>query len=115
MNPVEGVKRMFTLDNLIEVLKAVAKTALLFLVGWLIVKSALPEIVSLARTPSLPVGAIGSVLWSLTLKLLVWSVALFAGVAVLDAAYQRYSFTKKMRMSLRDIRRRRRRAKAIRT
>jgi flagellar biosynthesis protein FlhB len=39
MNPVEGVKRMFTMDNLIEVLKAVAKTALLFLVGWLVVKS----------------------------------------------------------------------------
>ena len=103
MNPVEGVKRMFTLDNLVEVLKAVAKTALLFLVGWLLVKSALPEIVNLARSPSLPVGALGSVLWSLTLKLLIWSVALFAGVAVLDAAYQRHSFTKKMRMSMRDI------------
>ena len=29
MNPVEGVKRMFTMDNLVEVAKAVAKTALL--------------------------------------------------------------------------------------
>jgi type III secretion protein U len=30
-------------------------------------------------------------------------VALFALVAILDAAYQRWSFTKKMRMSMRDI------------
>jgi type III secretion YscU/HrpY family protein len=103
LNPVEGVKRMFTLDNLIEVVKAVAKTALLFLIGWLVVKSALPQIVALARTPSLPPQAIGALLWDLSLKLLAWTVAIFALVALLDAAYQRYSFTKKMRMSLRDI------------
>lgn len=103
MNPVEGVKRMFSMDNLIEVLKALAKTALLFLVGWLLVKSALPEIVNLARSPTLPVGAVASVMWSLTLKLLIWSTVLFAGVAVLDAAWQHHSFGKKMHMSLRDI------------
>src|SRR2546430_1251684 len=34
MNPVEGVKKMFTMDNLIELIKSIAKTALLFLVGW---------------------------------------------------------------------------------
>jgi hypothetical protein len=28
--------------------------------------------------------AVGSVLWSLTLKLLTWTVAVFAGVALLD-------------------------------
>lgn len=103
MNPVEGVKRMFTMDNLIEVLKAVAKTALLFLVGWLVVKSALPEIIGLARSPSMPPQILGAVLWDLSVKLLAWTVALFALVSLLDAAYQRYSYTKKMRMSLRDI------------
>lgn len=103
MNPVEGVKRMFSIDHLVEVLMAVAKTALLFLVGWLVVKSALPQIVDLARSPSVPPAAIGTLLWDLTLKLLAWTVALFALISLLDAAYQRYSFEKKMRMSLRDI------------
>lgn len=103
LNPVEGVKRMFSMDNLVEVLKAVAKTALLFLVGWLVVKSALPQIVGLARSPSMPPQIIGALVWDLTLKLLAWTVALFALISLLDAAYQRYSYTKKMRMSLRDI------------
>lgn len=103
MNPVEGMKRMFSIDNLIEVIKALAKTVLLFLVGWLIVKSALPQIVGLARSPDLPPQAIGALMWQLTLKLMAWTVALFAMVSVLDVAYQRYSFTKKMRMSIRDI------------
>jgi type III secretion YscU/HrpY family protein len=104
MNPVEGVKRMFSMDNLIEVVKAVAKTALLFLIGWLVVRAALPQIVGLARAPTLPPQAIGVMVWDLTVQALAWTVAIFALVSLLDAAYQRYSFTKKMRMSLRDIR-----------
>jgi flagellar biosynthesis protein FlhB len=35
---------------------------------------------------------------------MAWSVALCALVSILDAAWQRHSFTKKMRMSMRDIR-----------
>jgi type III secretion protein U len=103
LNPVAGVKRMFSMDNLIEVVKALAKTALLFLVGWLVVKAALPQMVGLARSAEVPVRALGALLWDLTFKLAAWTVALFAFVALLDAAYQRWSFTKKMRMSLRDI------------
>ena len=103
MNPVEGVKKMFTLDNLIELVKSVAKTALLFLVGWLVIKSEIPQIVGLARSTELPVQAMGALMWKVTLHLLAWTVALFALIALLDAAYQRYSFTKKMRMSMRDI------------
>ena len=103
MNPVEGVKRMFTMDNLIEVIKALAKTAVLFLLGWLVVKPALPQIVGLARSPTLAPQTIGLLIWDLTVKLLAWTIATFALVSLLDAAYQRWSFTKKMRMSMRDI------------
>jgi flagellar biosynthesis protein FlhB len=103
MNPVEGVKRMFSMDNLIEVLKAVAKTALLFFIGWMVVKSALPQIVGLARSPEQPVQVIGALVWHLTVQAVAWTLAIFALVAMLDAVYQRYSFTKKMRMSIRDI------------
>ena len=103
MNPVEGVKRMFTMDNLIEVIKALAKTAVLFLLGWLVVKPALGQIVGLARSPTLAPQTIGLLVWDLTVKLLAWTIATFAMVSLLDAAYQRWSFTKKMRMSMRDI------------
>jgi flagellar biosynthetic protein FlhB/type III secretion protein U len=103
LNPVEGFKRMFSMDNLIEVVKSLAKTALLFTIGWLLVKSALPQIVLLARSPDLTAQAISGLLWSLTVKLMAWTIALFALLSLLDAAYQKYSFTKKMRMSMRDI------------
>lgn len=103
LNPVEGFKRMFSMDNVIEVVKALVKTALLFVVGWLLVKSALPQIVMLARSAELSAQALSGLIWSLTIKLMAWTVALFAGLSLLDAAYQKYSFMKKMRMSMRDI------------
>jgi type III secretion protein U len=104
MNPVEGVKRMFSMDHLIEVFKALAKTVLLLVVGWLVVRGLLPQMVLLGRTADLPAAAIGALMHTVTMQLMGWAVGLFALVAILDAVYQRHSFLKKMRMSLRDIR-----------
>lgn len=102
MNPVEGVKRMFTMDNLVEVAKAAAKTAALLGIGWLAVTALLPQLVHLpfAARPE----AVGSALWATAKPVLLWTVALFALLSFLDAVYQRWSFMKKMRMSRRDIR-----------
>ena len=101
LNPVAGVKKMFSVDNLIEVLKAAIKTCLLFFIGWTVVKLLMPQIVLL---PTAEPALTGTALWQVALKLLAWTVGVFALVSVLDVAWQRHSFTKKMRMSLRDIR-----------
>jgi len=101
LNPAAGVKRMFSMDNLVEVLKAVAKTALLFAIGWLVLRSLMPQFALLSTAPP---GAIGDALWALSLRLLAWTLGVFALVSVLDIVWQRHSFTKKNRMSLRDIR-----------
>jgi len=103
LDPAAGLKRMVSVDNLVNILKALAKTALLFAAGWIVVRAALPDIIGLARA-DMPPQTVGAVLQSLTLKLGAWTVGLFAFVSVLDAAYQRYSFMRKMRMSRRDIR-----------
>ena len=102
MNPVEGVKRMFTMDALVELLKAVLKSATLLGIAWLVVVSLLPQL-SLLPQSARP-ALLGSALWAAAKPVLVWTLALFALLALLDAVYQRWSFTKKMRMSRRDIR-----------
>jgi type III secretion protein U len=103
LDPAAGIKRMFSVDHLVDVVKALAKTALLLAAGWIVVRAALPDIVGLARA-GVPAQTVGAALWSLTLQLGAWTVGLFALVSVLDAGYQRYSFMRKMRMSRRDIR-----------
>lgn len=101
LDPAAGVKRMFSMDNLIEVLKAVVKTALLLAIGWLVLRALLPQIALLGgATPD----AMGTALWQVSFKLVAWTLGVFAAVSVLDFVWQRHSFTKKNRMSLRDIR-----------
>jgi type III secretion YscU/HrpY family protein len=100
LNPASGMKRMFSLDNLVEVFKSIAKTALLFLIGWLILKSFLPELITL---PYMVTPTIGNTFWDMFFMLIVWTVGIFTFIAILDVGYQKFSYIKKLRMSLRDI------------
>ena len=100
LNPAEGIKRMFSMDNFIEVIKSIAKTALLFFIGWLVLKNFLPELILMPQTDP---SSISGGIWAIGLKLFMWTVGIFSFVAILDSAYQNFSFTKKMRMSMRDI------------
>lgn len=104
LNPAAGVKRMFSLDNLVELVKSVGKTVLLLLIGALVARALLPQIIGLVHSEAVPTEAIGALVWDATVQLVAWTVAVFAGVAALDAVWQRHSYTKKLRMSLRDIR-----------
>jgi type III secretion protein U len=102
MNPVEGVKKMFTMDALVELLKSIAKSVALGLIGWLAIKAVIPQLalLPLSTRPEL----LGNALWEAARPVLVWTVVMFALLALLDGVYQRFSFTKRMRMSMRDIR-----------
>ncbi|MET0026408.1 MAG: type III secretion system export apparatus subunit SctU [Candidatus Thiodiazotropha sp.] len=100
LNPASGLKRMFSLDNLVEVIKSIAKTALLFLIGWLILKSYIPNLTQLPVTVT---ESVGQTFWDMFLMLLIWTVGIFSLIAILDAGYQRFSYIKKLRMSMRDI------------
>ena len=104
LNPAEGIKRMLSMDNLVELLKNIGKTALLIVIGSLVAWSFLPQIVGLARSPQVPPQALGDLIWQITVQIVAWTLGVFALVAMLDAVWQRHSFTRKLRMSLRDIR-----------
>lgn len=101
MNPGEGLKRMFNTDNLFEVAKSLIKTFLLIGLTLLVLSGQLDRIMMLpGGDPEDSMRAFGA----LTFRLLAWTLVIFVFVAVLDLAYQKFSFTKKMRMSMRDIR-----------
>ena len=113
LNPVAGMKRMFSMDNVIELVKTMAKAALIVMVIWLVLRGSLGEIVERTGPLLQPAAqtdgraAAASVLGftgSLVRQALLWTFAVFVMVAVLDLAWQKHSFLKKMRMSLRDIR-----------
>jgi type III secretion protein U len=112
MNPVEGLKRMFGKDGLVELAKTLAKAALVVLVVVIVLKGAVADsgaILSLARTS--PVAGNGQMvaaiaaqnMQGLVLQLFALIVLAFLFVAILDRLYSKHAFIKKMMMSMRDI------------
>jgi type III secretion protein U len=112
MNPVEGLKRMFGKDGLVELAKTLVKAALVLLVVTVVLKTAIAEsgdILNLAR--SSPVAGNGPAvaslaaqnMYMLTMQLFGLVVLVFMFVAILDRLYAKHAFIKKMMMSMRDI------------
>jgi type III secretion protein U len=100
MNPVEGIKRLFSQQNLVEVIKAIAKSGLLIgLFVWVL----FALIGQFVKLPYAPPEAMGDALWIAVKRLATGVIFVFFFVSVLDAFYQRHAFTKKMKMSRRDI------------
>ncbi len=100
MNPLSGLKRMFSAQSLVELGKSLLKVSLLFgiMVGliWnnaqdLIKLNQLPVSVALAKGTRLLAG--GAILLGLAL--------LF--IAILDTPYQRWSMLKKLRMTKQEV------------
>jgi type III secretion protein U len=101
MNPVQGIKKMFSMDNLVELVKSVVKSAALIFIGCVVLWGMLPQLLKL---PWSPPAAIGSAIWYALVRIGIWTVFVFFFVSALDAWYQKFSYTKQLRMSRRDIR-----------
>lgn len=101
INPMSGLKKIFSKDNLVEVLKAIIKSSVLIGIFIAALYHFLPDLAVLAfGSPE----TMGSLLWASAMRIGTWVVFVFFFLSVLDAFYQRFSFMKKMRMSMRDIR-----------
>jgi len=102
LNPAEGVKRMFSQENVVEVLKSLVKT--LALVG-ILIAVLWSEVGSFVKLTTAPPAALGKAYSHSTLILGAWVIFVFFFISVLDSIYQRFAYTKRLKMSRRDIRR----------
>ncbi len=100
LNPIEGVKRIFSLRSLVEFLKSIFKMVFTGVIVYWMIWSNKEELFSLAEKP----------IWS-GLQM-VGSLAVQMGLAValsllalagFDYVYQKYEFEKKLKMSKQDI------------
>lgn len=113
LNPVDGLKRMFGMDNLAELLKTLIKTLIIGSAASLVIWLAIADLTnSVIRTvlPLAPRVGTGYALAivkqhvDLVARLVQWSLTAFLAVAIGDVLWQRHRFIKKLRMSRRDIR-----------
>jgi flagellar biosynthetic protein FlhB len=100
LNPVEGLKRMFSLTTLFELAKNSLKALLLFGVALFVVKESLDLILGSAQMPVVE-GVL--LLINLMFKtVLILGVIAFL-IALLDFAYKRWEYERRIRMSRQEV------------
>ncbi len=100
LNPLSGLKRMFSLRSTVEGLKAVLKVVLVALISYFVIES---EIRSIPILSNFSITQLISFFGTLTLKV-SFGVAIFmALLAIFDYAYQRWELEKKMKMTKQEL------------
>ena len=100
INPVSGLKRIFSLKGLVELGKAVLKVVLLFSIGALVILKLVPKITYLSLSSlGQSLGRVGELIPYLVGALLI---ALMI-IAVIDYAWQRHSHKKSLMMTLKEV------------
>jgi len=100
-NPLEGMKRLFSMRALVELVKALAKFGVVALVAVLVLWNDAPTLLNLGREPldqaiAHTVALSGKALMAITAGLLI--------IAGIDVPYQLYSHAKQLKMSRQEIR-----------
>jgi len=100
INPVEGLKRVFGLQALFSVLKALVKVALLGAVAYLVLKGRLEGCFELVGA-ALP--EIGAFMARSGLELLGKMSVVFLGIAGLEGMYNLWDYERKLRMTREEL------------
>ncbi|MBT5373083.1 MAG: flagellar biosynthesis protein FlhB [Rhodospirillaceae bacterium] len=97
---LKGLKRMFSLNSIMEFLKGILKLSIVATVGTVMM---LPEFDKLALVPQMDLPDVLGLIHELAIKLLIGVVSIVTVIAGLDFAYQKFQFMKQMRMSKQEI------------
>ncbi|WP_020410459.1 flagellar biosynthesis protein FlhB [Hahella ganghwensis] len=100
INPLEGLKRMFSLKSLMELFKAIAKTLVVGGVGWLILTNAVPNLQDMTKQDAMVS------IWH-ALEIMAWSFLFLASslilIAMVDIPFQIYDHTKNLKMTKQEV------------
>ena len=100
IDPLAGLKRMFSGNALVELGKAVAKVVVLGAIAWGMVGGMLP---ALDRLWQLTPGAAAGVMGSAVMRLMAGLVLGLAAIAAIDVAWQVIKLRKQLMMTLQEV------------
>lgn len=101
LNPLSGVKRLFSMRSLTELLKGIVKISIVAVAAFLVLR---PEMGGLDSLPGTDAESIISRVWELSLHVLIAVTAVMAAVAMADFIYQKHTFLKQQRMTKQEVR-----------
>lgn len=101
MNPLSGLKRMFSMKSIVELLKALGKFAIVLLVALFVLARARNELIKFASEP-LEMAILHSIQvvgWSA-----LWLACGLIAIAVIDVPFQMWDSKQKLKMTKQEVR-----------
>lgn len=100
INPLSGIKRMFSMRSLVELLKAIAKVGLVMGIAILILQQRTEDLLQIPLES--PESAMAHVVWTLAWSFFFLSCAMIL-IAAVDIPYQIYDHNKKLKMTKQEV------------
>ncbi len=100
LNPINGIKKLFSVKNLIELIKSTIKLIILSVILYQILRD---EIVTISRMLDVNAGAAFTYVLQEIMNMVLKISLAFAAIAGFDFFYQRWSFEKDMKMSKEEV------------
>ncbi|MBL4801448.1 MAG: flagellar biosynthesis protein FlhB [Emcibacter sp.] len=100
ISPLAGFKRMFSMQNFVEIMKSILKITI---VGCVILILVWPERGRLEQMMTRDLGDILDVIYMMVLRILGGVVSVMAVIAGLDFLFQKFQHIKKLRMTKQEV------------
>lgn len=100
LNPLSGIKKIFSIKNLIELLKSMIKIAFLAILLYHVIKNHLNDLI---KIPYCGIDCIPLMLGALMRDLAMNAVFAFIIIAGADFAFQKFQFIKQLKMSKDEV------------
>lgn len=100
ISPIEGFKRLFSIQGLVETIKSILKIVIVFYIAWTVIRDDLPNLILLINAhPWDGVILGGNIAYTIAIRVAVFYIV----IAVLDYLYRRWEYMRKLRMSRKEI------------
>lgn len=101
LNPLQGLRRVFGLNGVVETFKSLLRLLMVASVGWLMLKQQLPALIGLARESQNMAIAHGV---SIAFKITLGLTLVLALLVSIDAPYQLWNHRRQLRMTRQEVR-----------
>ena len=100
INPFTGIKRLFSLNALTDLIKNVLK---LLAVGWVAYKTVMAEMPTLMNVADMSVGGIVAYILELILTIFLRCSLLILALALFDYFYQKWNWARQLKMTKQEV------------
>lgn len=100
MNPLEGIKKMFSMRNVIELIKGILKLSLLAVVIYQFIRG---HLVEFARTMSMDVAEAAASIPKIVMQMMFPIFICFTAISAFDFFYQWWDYEQQIKMSKQEV------------